>query len=284
MSPIPRIRNINNINTYQIPDVQNVYIPRWMTTQPSVDYLLPPIVVNIDNPIVNMPGCVKMHKDDKRHKNNLSIDKGMVENDAKNAMTLCPDGSYPSYNAMNYEPDQLQMTYKQKPYRCSGPDCRYNGDGGGFGGAATPEIEPEEEVPCPGPNQPRIGDVAANQEEKVSGYELQKDPENPKKEICVILYEDIGVVEQYLPSAQVASTTAAIATVAGASALLAKPLADLLLRVFKPAIKTGLTKVNKILGKTTYKPTQSEIQTNEYRVKKGLVGINFAKKNKKKRN
>ena len=75
MSPIPRIRNINNINTYQIPDVQNVYIPRWMTTQPSVDYLLPPIVVNIGNPIVNMPGCVKMHKDDKRHKNNLSIDQ-----------------------------------------------------------------------------------------------------------------------------------------------------------------------------------------------------------------
>ena len=38
-----------------------------------------------------------------------------------------------------------------------------------------------------------------------------------------------------------------------------------------------MTKVNKILGKTPYRPTQSEIKTNEYRVKKGLVGINFAK-------
>ena len=72
-------------------------------------------------------------------------------------------------------------------------------------------------------------------------------------------------------------TTASIAGVAGASALLAKPLADLLLRVFKPAIKQVLNKVNKILGKTPYKPTQSELKTNEYRVKKGLVGINFAK-------
>ena len=50
-----------------------------------------------------------------------------------------------------------------------------------------------------------------------------------------------------------------------------------------------LTKVNKALGKTPYKPTQSELKTNEYRVKKGLVGINFAKdyakkmKNEKKR-
>ena len=114
---IPRIRNIDNINTiqtYQIPDVQNVYIPRWMTTQPTVDYLLPPIVVNIGNPIIDIPGCVKAHKDNKQHKTGIPIDKDLVENDSKNAMTLCPDGSYPSYDAMNYEPEQLLMTYEQK--------------------------------------------------------------------------------------------------------------------------------------------------------------------------
>ena len=110
---IPKIK-VNNINTYQIPNVENVYIPRWMTTQPSVDHLLPPIVVNIGNPIVNIPGCVKMHKDDKRHKNNIPIDKSMVENDPKSAMTLCPDGSYPTYDAMNYEPDQLTITTESK--------------------------------------------------------------------------------------------------------------------------------------------------------------------------
>ena len=274
---IPKIK-VNNINTYSIPDVQNVYIPRWMTTQPNVDYLIPPVVINIGNPIVNMPGCVKMHKDDKRHENNIPIDKNMVENDPKGAMTLCPDGSYPTYDAMNYEPEQLQMTYEtEAPPVAPPPEPEVNTP-------ETPSIPKtdDEEVPCPGPNAPRIGDVAQNQKEKVSGYELQKDPANPTKEICVVLYEDIGVVEQYLPSANVATTTAAIATVAGASALLAKPLADLLLRVFRPAIKAGLTKVNKILGKTPYRPTLSEIRTNEYRVKKGLVGINFAKKKKKK--
>ena len=273
---IPKIK-INNINTYSIPDVQNVYIPRWMTTQPNVDYLIPPVVINIGNPIVNMPGCVKMHKDDKRHKNNIPIDKNMVENDSKGAMTLCPDGSYPTYDAMNYEPEQLQMTYStEAPPVAPPPEPEVNTP-------ETPSIPKtgDEEVPCPGPNAPRIGDVAQNQKEKVSGYELQKDPANPAKEICVVLYEDIGVIEAYLPSANVATTTAAIATVAGASALLAKPLADLLLRVFRHAIKQALTKVNKILGKTPYHPSQSEIRTNEYRVKKGLVGINFAKKKKK---
>tara|TARA_Y100000992_G_scaffold188948_1_gene127962 strand:+ start:1248 stop:2078 length:831 start_codon:yes stop_codon:yes gene_type:complete len=273
---IPKIQ-VNQVQTYQIPNVQNVYVPSWMTTQPNVDYLIPPVILNIGNPIVNIPGCVKMHKDDKRHKNNIPIDKNMVENDPKQAMTLCPDGSYPSYDAMNYEPEQLQMTYStEAPPVAPPPEPEVNTP-------ETPSIPKTdgEEVPCPGPNAPRIGDVAQNQKEKVSGYELQKDPANPKKEICVILYEDIGVVEAYLPSANVATTTAAIATVAGASALLAKPLADLLLRVFRPAIKQALGKVNKLLGKTPYKPSQAELRTNEYRVKKGLVGINFAKRNKK---
>jgi len=271
---IPIIREIN----IQESNIPNVYIPSWMITQPNVDYLLPPVVVNIGNPIVDIPGCVKAHKDNKFHKTGIPIDKDLVENDDGNAMTLCPDGSYPSYNAMNYEPEQLTITYETKaPPVSPPPDPPGTPETPDTGGVA-----PDEDVPCPGPNAPRIGDVAQNQEEKVSGYELQSDPANPGKEICVILYEDIGIVEAYLPSANVATTTAAIATVAGASALLAKPLADLLLRVFKPAIKQVLGKVNKLLGKTPYRPTQAELKTNEYRVKKGLVEIPFAKNHAKK--
>ena len=40
-----------------------------------------------------------------------------------------------------------------------------------------------------------------------------------------------------------------IATVATGSALLAKPLADLMLRVFRPAIKQVVGRVQKLLGK-----------------------------------
>ena len=271
---IPRIPNINNINTYQIPDVQNVYIPRWMTTQPNVDYLLPPVVVNIGNPIIDIPGCVKAHKDNKRHKNNIPVDKDLVENDSGEAMTLCPDGSYPHYDAMNYEPEQLIMTYESKaPPVAPPPEPDLNTP-------ETPNIPKTEGDPeCPGPTSLRIGAVGPSEKEKVVGHELQKNAQGQL--ICVELYEDIGIVEAYLPSAAVATTTASIAAVAGASALLAKPLADLLLRVFKPAIKQIIGKVNKALGKTPYKPTQSELRTNEYRVKKGLVGINFAKKNQK---
>jgi len=268
---IPVIREIN----IQESTIPNVYIPSWMVTQPNVDYLIPPVVVNIGNPIIDIPGCVKAHKDNKIHKNNIPIDKDLVENDDGNAMTLCPDGSYPHYDAMNYEPEQLLMTYEQKaPPVAPPPEPDLNTP-------ETPSIPKAEGDPeCPGPTSLRIGAVGPSEKEKVIGHELQKTPQGTL--ICVELYEDINIVEQYLPSAQIATTTASIAAVAGASALLAKPLADLLLKVFKPAIKQVLGKVNKALGKTPYRLTQDEIRTNEYRVKKGLLEIPFAKNHAKK--
>ena len=278
---IPRIgihqigtRNIQVADTYTN-NIPNVYIPQWMTTQPNVDYLIPPVVVNIGNPIVDIPGCVKAHKDNKIHKSGIPIDKNLVENDEGNAMTLCPDGSYPHYDAMNYEPEQLLMTYEQKaPPVAPPPEPDLNTP-------ETPSIPKAEGDPeCPGPTSLRIGAVGPSEKEKVVGHELQKTPQGTL--ICVEIYEPINIVEQYLPSAQIATTTASIAAVAGASALLAKPLADLLLKVFKPAIKQVLGKVNKALGKTPYRLTQDEIRTNEYRVKKGLLEIPFAKNHAKK--
>ena len=251
-------------------NIPNVYVPSWMYTQPSVDNMIPPVVVNIGNPIVNIPGCVEAHKDNKKHKNNIPKDKDLVKNDPDQVMTLC-DAGYPAYSAMNYEPDQLLMTYESKaPPVAPPPEPDIDTP-------ETPSIPKagNEKPDCPGPTSLRMGAVGPSEKEKVIGHELQKTQQGTW--ICVELYEDINIVEQYLPSAQIATTTASIAAVAGASALLAKPLADLLLRVFKPAIKQILGKVNKALGKTPYKPTQSELRTNEYRVKKGLVGIPFAK-------
>ena len=255
---------IHSIPRIQVYDQNIPHISPWQIQQPYVPNFNP-ITNYIGFPIVDIPGCVTMHKDDRYHKRGLSVDKSLVENDPEGAMTLCPSGEYPTYDAMNYEPEQLTIIREQEaPPIASPPDPP--------GTPETPDTGDTvpKEPPCPAPNQPRIGTLGPNEKEKVSGYELQPDPVNPGRKICVILYEDIGAVEQYLPSAQVASTTAVIATVAGASALLAKPLADLLLRVFRPAIKQALTKANAILGKTPSKPSPSEVRTNEYRKKKGL--------------
>ena len=225
----------------------------WMVNPPSAIPPAVPVTVEIGNPVVYMPGCVEVNKENLEKPPNQN--QSLVNDDPRQNLVLC-DGEMPAYNPINYDPRKLRIEDLTPPKEEEEYEhIRYNGEGNGFGGAAeavpeTPPTKTEEDPPCPGPNAQRIGDVAQNQTEKVSGFELQVDPRNPDgAKICVTLYEDIGAVEQFLPTPQVAATTATIAVVATSSALLAKPLADLLLKVVKPAVKKAIGKVQKMLGK-----------------------------------
>ena len=249
---IPHIHTIRN-NNVNIPNVTH-----WMIRQPTVDHLVPPVVLNIGNPIVNMPGCVKMHKDNQYHNNGIPIDKGLVENDPDRAMTVC-DAEYPSYDAMNYEPEQLIITREAEVPPVAPP----------------PEVEPPEvpptgdlgvkgEVPCPGPGQLRIGDVTQSGDERVVGHRLIDDGK-----ICETLYEPTTIVEKFLPPVNQAATVTALAVVAPAGAA-ATPV---LIRVLRPVIKKLWTIVQKKLGKDVRQLSKSEIETNKYREKKGLPPI-----------
>ena len=249
--------NVSNISTQSI-KVSDTRIANnndarvWTVTPPNVTHLGPPVVVNVGQPIVNMPGCVETHKENVR---NESRNKMLVNDDPKGNTVLC-DSGMPNFIPPNYQADKLKWEtfYKDAPNVDKGVET---GDP-----PAPPETpdspeppstptETAEDPPCPGPMAPRIGDVAQNMKEKVSGFELQRDPRNPDGEkICVTLYEDIGAVEAFLPTPQVITTTATIAAVATGSALLAKPLADLLLKVVKPVIKKAMGFVKeKILKK-----------------------------------
>jgi hypothetical protein len=220
------IRDIRNV------EVRDINVPRWMTSPPRLPSA-PPVTVEIGVPIIDIPGCVEAHLDNKKGTN----DK-LVEDDSDGARVFC-DGNMPSFNPIDYNPEELQYTQPPpeppvvRPPEVPTPEIPKD---------VTPKVEEEEEIECPPPNAPRIGDVAQNQKERVSGFEVQNG-------VCVTLYEDIPLTAQYLPAPQVAATTAGIAVVATSSALLAKPLADLLLKVFKPAIKKVITKISKIRGK-----------------------------------
>ena len=220
------IRDIRNV------EVRDINVPRWMTTPPRLPSA-PPVTVQIGVPIIDIPGCVEAHLDNKKGTN----DK-LADDDPKGARVFC-DGNMPSFNPIDYNPEELQYTQPPpkppvvRPPEVPTPEIPKD--------AAPPKVETKE-VECPPPNAPRIGDVAQNQKERVSGFEVQNG-------VCVTLYEDIPLTAQYLPAPQVAATTAGIAVVATSSALLAKPLADLLLKVFKPVIKKVITKISKIRGK-----------------------------------
>ena len=254
------IINVDDVNPIQVP---NVIVPSWMYQHPNVDHLVPPVVVNIGNPIIDMPGCVKMHQDNQYHKSGLPVDRNLVQDDPDKAMIVC-DAEVPSYDAMNYEPEQLIIT-REAPVPEIAPPPEVDPPEVPDTGNVTPE-----ETPCPAPNQPRVGDLTQAGDEKVIGHELQGTT-------CVVLYEPTSTAEKFLPTSNQVTTTAAIAIVATASAA-ATPL---LLRVIKPIIKKASDFVKKKLGKKVYKPSREEIRSNQYRQSKGLSPLNFEKMKKK---
>ena len=276
-----QLRSINTINTNNatIREISDARI--WTQRTSEAVPIAVPVTVKVGTPIVNMPGCVKAHKENV--KNPANKNKMLVDNDPKGNVVLC-DGGMPYFQPPDYQANRLDWRTiygeapeaegikTQPPVPPDAPDTPEP--------PTTPPTKKEEE-PCPPPNARRVGDLNQAGTEKVTGYELQRDPKNYEEFICVTLWEDIGFVEQYLPAPAVVTTTAVIATVATGSALLAKPLADLLLKVVKPVVKKVIGKIQSLLGKKPYHLTQSEIRTNEYRVKKGLLGINFAKEHQK---
>jgi len=251
---IPHIHTIHNNNI----SVPNVTIPNWQIYQPTVDHLVPPVVLFIGNPIVDMPGCVKAHRDNQYHKSGLPVDKNLVDQDPDKAMIVC-DAEVPSYDAMNYEPEQLIITREApvpvvpSPPDVDPPEVPPTGDLGG-----------EEDVPCPGPGQLRVGDLTQAGDEKVTGHELSADGKT-----CITLYEPTTAAEKFLPSANQASTTLAVAVIATAGAA-ATPL---ILRIVKPIIKKITDTIKKKLGKDVKRLSLSETKTNKYREKKGLPPV-----------
>ena len=248
---IPHIHTIHNNNI----SVPNVTIPNWQVYQPTVDHLVPPVVLFIGNPIVDMPGCVKAHQDNQYHKSGLPVDKNLVDQDPDKAMIVC-DAEVPSYDAMNYEPEQLIITREAPPPVVSPPPD-----------VDPPEVPPtgdlgaDEEVACPGPGQLRVGDLTQAGDEKVTGHELSADGKT-----CITLYEPTSAVEKFLPSTNQATTTLAVAVIATAGAA-ATPL---ILRIVKPVLTKIWKTIQKKMGKKVDMPTRAEIRANKYREKKGL--------------
>ena len=220
--------------------VPNVTIPQivqrdWIFGIPFIPNNDPPVTLQIGFPIVDMPGCVEMHKDNKDHISNLPFDKDLVNQDPKGSTTLCPNGEYPSYDAMDYQPEQLIITRETPPPPVAPPPE-----------VETPEvpntgdISGKEEVPCPGPTNLRVGDVTQSGDERVVGHQLSADGK-----VCETLYEPTTPLEKYVPPINQVTSVTALAVVATAGAA-ATPL---LIRIIRPVIKKLWTTLQKKLGK-----------------------------------
>ena len=251
MSPIDEI----NVETIGTPHIHMHRIPYTNIPIHQV-----PVTLQLGFPIVEIPGCVKMHKDNINHVTRLPLDKDLVNQDEKGSTVLCPHGEYPSYEAMDYQPEQLIITQEVPPPPVQPPPTPPE-----FKTDAIPKDD-YKDPKCPGPNNLRVGDTTQSGEERVIGHQLVPDPANPVKKICETLYEPTTVLEKYLPPPNQASTVTALAVVATAGAA-ATPL---LIRVIKPVIKKLWTTIQKKLGKKIEEPSRQLKQTNKYREMKGL--------------
>jgi hypothetical protein len=244
----------------EIPDIgiQSVGIDRIEI--PNIHYYVPhtqtvPFILNIGSPVVDMPGCVKYHPDSAKNRETPNL----KEDDSTGTRVLC-DGEYPTYDAMDYTPEDLLIYRETPPPKVEPPPDVEPPPLPDTGNIPTGDIE------CPGPAQLRVGDVTQSGDERVVGHEIQGTT-------CVTLYEPTTTVEKYLPSANQATTTVAIAVIATAGAA-ATPL---LLRLIKPIIKKLTTTVQKKLG-SHRELSKSEIRANKYREKKGLPPLKVKKK------
>ena len=236
---------MSEINEINIP---NIVIPKfgtnevWLNGVPFVPSNHPPVTTQIGFPIVEMPGCVKMHKDNQDHMTRMPFDHDLVNQDEKGSTTLCPHGEYPTYDAMDYTPEQLIIQRETPPPPVSPP----------------PEIEPpeipdtgdlgkKEEVPCPGPGNLRVGDVTQSGDERVVGHKLSDDGK-----VCETLYEPTTAIEKFIPSTNQATNALAIAVIATAGAT-ATPI---ILRVVKPILTKIWKTIQKKTGKKVVPPTR----------------------------
>ena len=240
------IRGVRDVNV-RMASLRKLDIPEtYVWTDRASDAIPPdvPVTVTIGKPIVDMPGCVTVHKENLKQR---SKNKMLVDDDPKGNTTLC-DSGMPSFQAIDYQHNQLTWTTvvpeepEREPQDNNPPDPP---DAPTPPGAPEVPAETAGDKECPGPNDLRVGDYATSGNEKVVGHEWNNDQTK-----CITLWEDVGFVEKYLPSPQIVTTTATIAVVATSSALLAKPLADLLLKVIKPLVKKISAKVKKLMGKS----------------------------------
>ena len=227
---MPEIREIQ-IRNLDIPS-----IPDWLMRYPEAIPPVVPVTQNIGTPIVNLPGCVESHPD-------AGKSKTLAQDDPDGVMTYC-DGTIPSFNPIDYSPEDMTIKRSVPPPKVEAPE--------------TPELPKTPEIPkqenttanigCPTASQQAkepVGTLIEGYRKKVTGYQLIGNE-------CIQITEKVPLPTQIiagLPSPGAVMTTGGIAVVATGSALMAKPLADLLLKAVKPTVKKVMKKIAAIRGK-----------------------------------
>ena len=172
---------------------------------------------------VQVIGCTYYHRDTKNTGN-----RNLLIEDPNGVVSNCP---YPSYNPLNYVPDQLIITEEM-------PNLANEGE---MPTSETPQPEipkdKKKEIeyePCPPKNAPfRKGDFKNELRiERLLNYERDVSDGS-----CNAVWEKVPFIDQYIPTASVVVSTIFIASVAATT--------PVIIQLIKPLIKQVVTKLTK---------------------------------------
>ena len=241
MTEIPRI----GVNSIGIEPVRTYIINAPTIKTPNV-----PVVVPMGFPVVNIPGCVEARRS---YEN-----ENLVTNDPDGNLVLC-DAQYPSYDAMNYVPEEFVYAEDSKPQRFQEPEIP----------AQDPPPPPKIED-CPPIGAAEIGTKIEDGKKEIIAYQLIGNK-------CITQYKKLTMTQRVvnaIPSPpQVISTTSI--TLIATSAALATPI---LLKIVKPLVKQI---VNKVKKKLTGKTEQLSVRERQLKQREITASIRALKKMKK---
>lgn len=193
-----------------MPDIPEIRVPAIREITPmQLPDVAPVTGPALGLPVVDLPGCVAVHPD-------ANLNPSLLKDDPGRVGMYCPDGQVPSFRPMDYNPAEMQNIGRPSAESDKG------------------ESKPEPVRPAEVPRVPAPGQT----NEKSTPEAAPK----PNKTV-------IEQVADGLPEIPIVVTTATIALVAATSALAAKPLADLILKLIKPTIKKTVKKVSQLRGK-----------------------------------
>ena len=194
MPEIPEIR---------IPQIREIPINRLPTA--------PPVTLELGPPIIEMPGCVPVHPDAK-------LNPSLLQDDPGRTGAFCPHGQVPSFNPMDFSPNEFQLIRPAKPRTNASED-----------------------------EKPQATDVPAIP--RPPGTDAKTPPTTEETGLPKPLLEK---AIDGLPPVEAVVTTTTIALVAATSALVAKPFSDLILKLIKPTVKKVVKKVSQVRGKPVH--------------------------------
>ena len=196
-------------------NIPKVYIPEIYNPNPVL-----PITTNLE---IDVAGCTYQHRDIKNTGNTQ-----LLLDDPNGVFTTC-DSAFPSFNAIDFTPDQLIIT----------EDLPVSSEQPAMPESKTPEVEQPKEkeevkfLECPSSKDQRVGDFRNEKKlERVIGHKRSEDGT-----ICTTLYENVTFKDQFIPEVSTLVSTAVIGLVAASS--------PLLLNAVKPLVKQVVKKLTK---------------------------------------